>query len=230
MNVEALKKQAAVEAVNEIKDEKVIGLGTGSTTRYAVEEIGLRLKDGRLRDIVGVATSENTRELAERVGIPLMNINDVEKIDLTIDGADEVDDNLQLVKGRGGALFREKMTELLTTKFIVIVDQTKRVSKLGEKCPIPVEVVRFGYLSTQRRLSQFGTPVLRSDPHDSGKPYVTDNGNYILDLAVSGGIEDPAKMDRDLKTVTGVVDHGIFINMATKVIIAAEAGIQVMTK
>lgn len=101
----------------------------------------------------------------------MTNINDVERIDLTIDGADEVDDNLQLVKGRGGALFREKMTELLTTKFIVIVDQTKRVSKLGEKCPIPVEVVRFGYLSTQRRLNQFGTPVLRSDPHDSEKPY-----------------------------------------------------------
>lgn len=98
-----------------------------------------------------------------------MDINDVEKIDLTIDGADEVDDNLQLVKGRGGALFREKMTELLTTKFIVIVDQTKRVSKLGEKCPIPVEVVRFGYLTTQRRLSQFGTPILRPDSHDPSK-------------------------------------------------------------
>ena len=230
MSMNELKKQSAVEAVKQIKSGDVVGLGTGSTAYFAVEEVGRLLKEGLLHDIVGVATSIETDTHARALNIPMVSIDEVESIDIAIDGADEVDPELQLIKGKGAALLREKSTEILTSRFVVIVDESKIVKKLGTKDALPVEIVPFGWKQTQKRLLKFGEPVLRPSKEDPSKPLVTDNGNYIIDLRFPNGIDHPEVVDRDIKQITGVVDHGLFINMATTVIVAAKDGIKVMTK
>ncbi|KAK8814954.1 ribose-5-phosphate isomerase [Blastocystis sp. ATCC 50177/Nand II] len=230
MSMNELKKQSAVEAVKQIKSGDVVGLGTGSTAYFAVEEVGRLLKEGLLHDIVGVATSIETDTHARALNIPMVSIDEVESIDIAIDGADEVDPDLQLIKGKGAALLREKSTEILTSRFVVIVDESKIVKKLGTKDALPVEIVPFGWKQTQKRLEKYGVPVLRPSKEDPSKPLVTDNGNFIIDLRFPNGIDHPAEMDRAIKQITGVVDHGLFINMATTVIVAAKDGIKVMTK
>ena len=230
MSMNELKKQSAVEAVKQIKSGDVVGLGTGSTAYFAVEEVGRLLKEGLLHDIVGVATSIETDTHARALNIPMVSIDEVESIDIAIDGADEVDPELQLIKGKGAALLREKSTEILTSRFVVIVDESKIVKKLGTKDALPVEIVPFGWKQTQKRLLKFGEPVLRPSKEDPSKPLVTDNGNYIIDLRFPNGIDHPEVVDREIKQITGVVDHGLFINMATTVIVAAKDGIKVMTK
>ncbi|KAK8831051.1 hypothetical protein WA577_003223 [Blastocystis sp. JDR] len=230
MSMNELKKQSAVEAVKQIKSGDVVGLGTGSTAYFAVEEVGRLLKEGLLHDIVGVATSIETDTHARALNIPMVSIDEVESIDIAIDGADEVDPDLQLIKGKGAALLREKSTEILTSHFVVIVDESKIVKKLGTKDALPVEIVPFGWKQTQKRLEKYGVPVLRPSKEDPSKPLVTDNGNFIIDLRFPNGIDHPAEMDRAIKQITGVVDHGLFINMATTVIVAAKDGIKVMTK
>ncbi|KAK8830770.1 hypothetical protein WA577_003475 [Blastocystis sp. JDR] len=218
-------------SMNELKKYgDVVGLGTGSTAYFAVEEVGRLLKEGLLHDIVGVATSIETDTHARALNIPMVSIDEVESIDIAIDGADEVDPDLQLIKGKGAALLREKSTEILTSRFVVIVDESKIVKKLGTKDALPVEIVPFGWKQTQKRLEKYGVPVLRPSKEDPSKPLVTDNGNYIIDLRFPNGIDHPAEMDRAIKQITGVVDHGLFINMATTVIVAAKDGIKVMTK
>ena len=157
----------------------------------------------------------------------MVSIDDVESIDIAIDGADEVDPDLQLIKGKGAALLREKSTEILTSRFVVIVDESKIVKKLGTKDALPVEIVPFGWKQTQKRLMKYGDPVLRPSKEDPSKPYklvvfliyslITDNGNYIIDLRFPNGIDHPEEVDREIKGITGVVDHGLFINMATTV-------------
>lgn len=230
-----LKKLAAEKAVEYVESGMVLGLGTGSTAAFAVARIGELMKSGELKDIVGVPTSKRTAEQAASLGIPLSVLDDHPKIDLAIDGADEVDPELNLVKGRGGALLREKMVEAASAKFVVIVDESKLVSGLGGSgLAMPVEVVPFCWKYNALRLQSLfeaeGCDAkLRMD--DSGdKPYVTDNANYIVDLYFKTPIKDSRAAANAILGFEGVVEHGLFLDMATAVIIAGAEGVRVSTK
>ncbi len=200
----------------------IVGLGSGTTARYFVEGLGRRVSEGLM--VTGVPTSRTTADLARFVGIPLTD--DVPNgIDVAVDGADEIDPDLQLVKGRGGALVREKLVAAAARRFIVIADDSKLVSRLGVG-PLPVELLPFLREQTQRRLEAIGASCqLRDGP--SG-PFVTDNGNVIVDLGFSQPLADPREMATRLKQTLGVVDHGIFIDLADACVIASEAGVTVM--
>jgi ribose 5-phosphate isomerase A len=217
----------------------VIGLGTGSTAYFAVERVGQKLKSGELTNIVAIPTSLRTRDQAEKLGIPLTTLDTHSKLDVAIDGADSVDPKLNLVKGGGGAHFREKIVEECADKFIVIVDDSKLCKGLGPSFPVPVEIVPFCHEHTARVIKSLPAlagcePVLRmgsaaNNKVDGDKPAVTDNGNYILDLHFKTAIADPVAAAQQLKTTTGVVEHGFFIGMASAVIIAGKDGISVQT-
>lgn len=231
-----LKKQVGYKAVDDfVKSGQVVGLGTGSTAYFAVERVGEKLKSGELKDIVCIPTSERTKEQAEELGIPLVTLDTHSKLDVAIDGADEVDPDLNLVKGGGGALLREKMVEICSDKFIVIVDESKLCDGLGPGFPVPVEITPFCHEHTLRLVE--GLPscagskaVLRmgsssNNEVDGDEIAVTDNGNYIVDLHFEESIKDAPKMADELKSVCGVVDHGLFCGMTTAVIIAGSDGI-----
>ncbi|KAL5198473.1 hypothetical protein ABZP36_001985 [Zizania latifolia] len=229
-----LKRLAAVRAVEQVQSGMVLGLGTGSTAAFAVAEIGALLSSGKLSNIVGVPTSKRTFEQAQSLGIPLSTLDDHPRIDLAIDGADEVDPDLNLVKGRGGALLREKMVEAASDKFIVVVDETKLVTGLGGSgLAMPVEVVQFCWKYNQVRLQDLFNEEgceakLRLD--ENGKPYVTDNSNYIVDLYFKTPIKDALAAGKEISVLEGVVEHGLFLNMASSVIIAGTDGVSVKTK
>lgn len=213
------KRIAAERAVDYIKDNMVVGLGTGSTAYWAIKKLGQRVKDGL--NISAVATSERSEELAKELGIKLVSFSDVKEIDITIDGADEVDKDFNLIKGGGGALLREKIVAASSKKFIVVVDQSKMVSNLG-RFPLPVEIVKFGHEITIRRLEELGCkPSLRLVDN---KLYVTDNGNYIIDCNF-GVIEDPKDLQNKISLIPGVVDSGLFVNMASRVIVGQQNGV-----
>ncbi len=228
MSIEELKQKAAAKAVERVESGMRLGLGSGSTTSYAVHLIGQMWQRGELTDIVGVPTSSRTEKIAHQYNLPLGTLGEYGKLDLAIDGADEVDPQFNLIKGLGGALLREKMVELCAVYFIVIVDETKPVSKLGTKDPVPVEVTQFGWQHQANWLTaEVGcTPVLRER---DGQIFVTDNGNYILDCRFENGINDPAALNAQLHGRTGVVEHGMFLGMADEVIVAGSNGIRVMT-
>jgi ribose 5-phosphate isomerase A len=213
-NIKDLEKQvAAREAVKFIKDKDIVGLGTGSTAYFAILEIGEMVKNGL--QVKGVPTSENTASLATSLGIPLLNMNEVEQIDITIDGADEFDASLQLIKGGGGALFREKIVASLTKKEIIIADAAKKVEKLG-KFKVPVEVVPLALNYVLRALARLdGTGVVRLH---NGSPFITDNHNYIVD-ADFGLIGDPERLSENLNQIDGILAHGLFVNLASLVIV-----------
>lgn len=218
------KKIAAEAAVDYIKDGMIIGLGSGSTVNYMIRKLGERVKEGL--NVQGIPSSKKTEKLANEVGVPLIDFSSVEHIDLGIDGADEVDGNLNLLKGGGGSLVREKIVARSTEKFIVIADQSKAVKSLGE-FPLPVEVVQFGWEITAKSIADFGTePVIRIR---DGKPFVSDNGNYILDCKF-GNISKPNELHEKLKLLTGVIETGLFMNMADIVIIGRDDSIEVLTK
>ena len=220
-----LKRQTAEKAVEAVESGMALGLGTGSTSKHAVDFIGKRIQEGSLKDIVGVPTSERTAEHARELGIPLSTLDDNPVLDLAIDGADEVDPNLNLVKGRGGALLREKMVETAAKRFIVIVDETKLVDGLGLSGAMPVEVVQFCWKFSAQRLEQFGCEVkLRME---GDEPFVTDNSNYILDCYFAEPIPDPYEAAKTISSFSGVVEHGLFLDMADQVIIARQNGIEV---
>ena len=211
------KLSAAREAVKFVEKNQIIGLGTGSTAKYAVEEIG-KLVAGGLK-IKCVATSNKTAELAESLNIKLISIDDIETIDLTIDGADEFDENLNLIKGGGGALFREKMVARLSRKLIIIADSTKKVEKLGA-FKIPVEVVPIAVNFAKKQIEKIGrTSQIREK---NNKIFTTDAGNYILD-ADFGLIEDVNKISEELNSIEGVVCHGLFIGLAQTVIMGKDS-------
>lgn len=220
MGVDAQKQVAAERGASLVRDGMTVGLGSGSTSEIAVEILGRRFREG-LR-FVGVPTSSRTAEIAQSFGIPLRRLDERSALDLYIDGADEVDPNLNLVKGRGGALMREKLVASASRQFVVIIDESKRVTRLGERAPIPVEVVPFGWPTTRHRLELLGlTCELRGD----GEPYTTLNGNYILDCHASGPIDlADAEVARSIKLQTGVVDHGLFLGMAHSVIVGTASG------
>ncbi|KAL3843969.1 hypothetical protein ACJIZ3_001372 [Penstemon smallii] len=229
-----LKKLAADKAIEYVKSGMVLGLGTGSTAAFVVDKLGALLKSGALTDIVGVPTSKRTQEQAAALGIPLATLATHPHLDLAIDGADEVDPNLDLVKGRGGALLREKMVEAASDKFVVVVDDSKLVSGLGGSgLAMPVEVVQFCWEYNLVRLRDLfkeeGCDAkLRLD--GNGKPYVTDNSNYIVDLYFKTPIKDSGAAGAEIAALEGVVDHGLFLDMATAVIIAGGTGVSVKTK
>lgn len=230
--VEELKKATGYKAVDDyVTSGMVVGLGTGSTAYFAVERLGQKLASGELKDIVAIPTSERTREQAESLKIPLVTLDTHPKLDVAIDGADEVDPALNLVKGRGGALLREKMVEVQAAKFIVIVDESKLVDGLGVSGAMPVEVTPFCYNFNLDRLVNLDsvkgcTAKLRMD---GDKPYVTDNDNYIVDLYFTEPIKDAVQAAKDFESLVGVVEHGLFLGMSTAVIIAGKDGVYVKT-
>ncbi|CAI0432625.1 unnamed protein product [Linum tenue] len=229
-----LKKLAADKAVDYVKSGMVLGLGTGSTAAFVVSKLGELLKSGELKDIVGIPTSKRTEEQARSLGIPLSVLDDHPKLDLAIDGADEVDPDLNLVKGRGGALLREKMVEAASDKFVVVADETKLVDGLGgSKLAMPVEVVQFCWKYNLVRLKElFNEEGVEAKLrlNDDGKPYVTDNSNYIVDLYFQTPIRDGYAAGKEILSFEGVVEHGLFLDMATAVIIAGTSGVEVKTK
>ncbi len=224
-DLEALKKEAAVRAAALVTSGMRVGLGTGSTAKYAIEEIGRRVSAGELTGVVGVATSEASDVLARQVGITVEAL-DPRPLDLAIDGADEIDPGLNLIKGLGGALLREKLTEVQAKRFVVIADHTKRVGRLGEKAPLPIEIARFGFLSTIERLRGLGLGGRLRQP--GAQPYVTDNGNYIFDAQLPD-TTDPASLERRLKGTLGVIETGFFLGMAERAFVAGEDGVVELT-
>ena len=209
-----LKRKAAEKAVEFIDDGMTLGLGTGSTTFFAIEAIGSLVKKGY--DLRGVPTSVASEEQARKCGIPLVSLDDVDRIDLTIDGADEVDRELNLIKGMGGALLREKIVAYASKQEIIIVDEGKVVERLGTRSPLPIEVARFGHALTARNIASLGcVPELKGGE----KPFVTDNGNYVYNCRFPK-IESPHSLDRKLKNIPGVVETGLFLGLATKAVVA----------
>lgn len=222
-SVVQLKEAAAEAAAQRLEDGMIVGLGSGSTAALAVAAIGKRVKGG-LR-ITGIPTSEKTEEQAKSLGIALATFKDYAKLDVAIDGADEVElGTLNLIKGGGGNQLREKIVASASSRFIVIVDESKLVERLGSKAKVPVEVAQFGWQSTQRKLTEMNLkPGLRMAK--DGKPYITDGGNYILDCAV-GPIPSPEELQSQLDAVVGVVEHGLFLGMTSEVIIGSADGVK----
>ena len=223
-NFVRLKQQAGEQAARLVKPGMVVGLGHGSTAAFAVRRIAGLLREGRLRDVFGVPCSRRVEEEARLLGIPLTTLDEHPVVDLTIDGADEVDPDLNLIKGAGGALLREKIVAQASRREIIVVDESKRSPALGTHWPVPVEVVPFGWRAQVAYLETMGAqPVLRLD--DEGAPYETDQGNLILDAHL-GPIAAPAQLAAQLDGRAGIVAHGLFLGMATDVIVAGEGGIQ----
>jgi ribose 5-phosphate isomerase A len=220
-----LKKAAAYRAIEYVKDGMVVGLGTGSTAYFVVEGLGARVKEG-LR-IIGIPTSERTATQARSLGIPLATFAEHQTIDVTIDGADEVErGSLNLIKGLGGALLREKIVAAASRRLVIVVDQEKLVDRLGDHTPVPVEVTQFGWQTTASKLQALGAePVLRHAHEDH--PFITDGGNYTLDCRFSR-IDDAKRLEADINAIVGVVDCGLFIGRASAVIVAAGDGTHVM--
>ncbi len=221
---EALKRRAGERAAARVSSGMVVGLGTGSTAVFATRAIGERLASGELRDVSGVPTSRATAEAARRVGVPLLSDEIPRAVDLTIDGADEVDPALDLIKGGGGALFREKIVAQASRRLVIVVDDSKLSPALGTRHALPVEVARFGWKSQERFLASIGgKPSLRLA--GDGRAYETDQGNWILDCAF-GPIADAPALARQLADRAGIVAHGLFCAIATEVIVAGSDGIR----
>ena len=219
-----LKEQAACRAVEFVQSGMIVGLGHGSTALYAVRRIAELIRSGILQNIRGVPCSRKVFEDARKLGIPLTTLNRSPVIDLTIDGADEVDEHLNLIKGGGGALLREKIVAQASLCEIIIVDESKMSSVLGTKCAVPIEVVPFGWKTHIFSLEKNGAEV-KPRKNSDGKLFKTDQGNIILD-ANFGPISDPTELAADLRARAGVIEHGLFIGIATDVIVAGKAGLR----
>lgn len=221
-DLEDLKRMAAEAAIQHVRDGQVVGLGTGSTARYVVLALGEKVKAGLT--IKGVATSRDTAELARQSGIPLLETEDSWAIDVDIDGADQVDPQLNLIKGGGGALLKEKIVAAAARQVIIVVDYTKLVPALGNSFPLPVEVIPFGWGSTARQIEELGMkPVLREQ---NGQIFRTEAGHYILDLH-GWRIEDPADLEIRLNLIPGVVETGLFIGRTDLLVVGTPRGVEV---
>jgi ribose 5-phosphate isomerase A len=226
--VQDLKRAAGVRAAEFATSGMVLGLGSGSTAYYATQRIAQRLQEGSLQNIVGIPTSESTARHAREWGIPLGTLEEYPQVDLTIDGADEVDPHLDVIKGLGGCLLREKIVAHATRKEIIVVDESKLVERLGTRAPVPVEVIRFGWRNTEKSLAETGArTTLRLS---NGVPFITDEGNYILDCHYESGIEDPAALASTLNSIPGVVENGLFLNMVKVVIVASVGGVRILER
>ena len=223
---EAGKRAAAVRALAYVEDGMTVGLGSGSTAELFLAALADRVRDGLA--IRGVPTSERVAGLARAAGIPLVGPEDVPPIALTVDGADEVDPSLNMIKGRGGALVREKLVATASDALIVVVDEGKLVGALGERQAVPVVVVRFGWRQTAARLERLGCePVLRVT--EGGAPFVTDDNNYVLDCRF-GSIAQPARLAEEIKGLLGVVEHGLFIGIASRVVVGAAGAARILDR
>ena len=222
---EELKRQAALAALEEIRNGMVVGLGTGSTAAHFIRELSIRVRQGL--KVIAIPTSEVSRQMAEDGGIPLTTLAAHPHIDVTVDGADEVSPELDLTKGLGGALVREKVVAHASESVVIIVDEGKLVPKLGSRTVIPVEVVPFAVDFVIQRLSSWGgLPTVRQK---EGKIFISDNGNYVLDWKMQP-IDQPALLEKQIKNVTGVVDSGLFCNVARLVIVAGENGVRTLQR
>jgi len=217
------KELAGRAAAKLVQDGNIVGLGTGSTAYFAILALGERVKAGL--KIIGIPTSNASAELARGVGIPLSTLDQHTEIDIDIDGADEIDPNLNLIKGGGGALLREKVIAAASKKFVVIADFAKLVPKLG-KFPLPVEVISFARAVVEKKIAGLASVTWRTRP--DGTPYITDNGNPILDCSF-GKIEDPVSLARTLSDIPGVVEHGLFIRLASIALIGKENSVEEIT-
>ncbi len=210
MNIESLKKQAALQALEHVQSGMTIGLGSGSTATYFIQALGEKLKTGELKTIVAVPSSKQSEILAKKLAIPLVELT-ADGVDVCIDGMDEVDPELNAIKGLGGAQTREKIVAGSSKLFILIGDETKIVKQLGEKAPIPVEVIPFGYKATVAKLATLGT---RPEQRMKGdEPFITDNGNYIFHCFVTPPI-DAKKLATEISQIPGVLEHGLFLGLA----------------
>jgi ribose 5-phosphate isomerase A len=229
--MDQLKREAAARALEEVRDGMRLGLGTGSTAKHFVELLGMRVRDGL--KVVGVPTSETTRRDAERWGVPLTTLDDIDRLDLTVDGADEIDPALNLIKGAGGALLREKIVAAASDRMIVIADDSKWVNVLG-RFPLPVEVNPFGLAATRRAIAGAcaecgvsGQMVLRKA--GDGHVFVTDGGHWIIDAHL-GQIADVSRLADRLSAIPGVMEHGLFIGLAGMAVLASAQGIRVVER
>jgi ribose 5-phosphate isomerase A len=221
MSNEAEKESAGRASVSFVRDGDIVGLGTGSTAAYAVRSLAERVGAGL--KIRGIPTSVHTQQLAASLGIPLATLDEFQEIDVTIDGADEVDPQLRMIKGGGGAFLREKIIASASRKLVIIADSTKLVSVLG-KAPVPVEVIPFAQALVAKELAALGAVVnIRLDR--SGKPCITDEGHHILDCQF-GRIDDPVTLTRTLDDMPGIVEHGLFLDMADVVLVGKNGGVQ----
>ena len=228
MNTETQKKIAAEKAAEAVRSGMIVGLGTGSTVYYALLKLGAMVREGL--DIIGIPTSEGTEKIAFAQKIPLTTLATHPTIDLTIDGADEVDAHLNLIKGGGAALVREKIIANASKEILIVVDESKVSRVLGTIFSLPVEIVRFGWEATQTEVNRIcGKSTLRQSPsQDRGiSPLITDNGNYILDCHFDG-IPAPQAVEMQINNIPGVVENGIFVNRADKIIIGTPSGIRYM--
>jgi ribose 5-phosphate isomerase A len=225
---EALKRAAAERAAEWIRDGMTVGLGTGSTVRHLLDVIAERRAAGAWGDIVGVPTSEDTAARARSLGIPLATLAERPRMDVTIDGADEVDPRLRLIKGLGGALLREKVVAAVSATLVIVADETKVVERLGTRSPLPVEVDVFGADVQPAFLRSLGAePTLRRTA--AGAPLVTDGGHWIYDCRFPGGIGDPEALEVRLNNRPGIVENGLFLGMATAAVVAGASGVRVLT-
>lgn len=220
-NVQRLAR-LGIEAAARVEEGMLVGLGTGSTAQAMIRALGERVKDGL--QVTGVATSKYSADQASALGIPLKALSDIDRLDLCIDGADEIDPALNLVKGRGGALLYEKLVARRADNYLIIATDDKLVETLGSRTPLPVEVVPTGWTHTAESIMALHLrPTIRA--RDDGSPYITDGGHYILDCAWPGNADvDPGSLATALKAMTGVVDHGLFIQMADLALTIDEAG------
>ncbi|MFC5325977.1 ribose-5-phosphate isomerase RpiA [Bradyrhizobium oligotrophicum] len=231
MDMDALKRQAAARALEEVESGMRLGLGTGSTAKHFVDLLGEKVRAGV--KIVGVPTSEATRAQAEACGVPLTTLDEIDRLDITIDGADEINPALDLIKGGGGALLREKIVASASARMIVIADDSKWVERLG-RFPLPIEVIPFGLAATQRAMGEAfakagvsGQMLLRKSA--DGHVFVTDGGHWIIDVRL-GEIEDPPRLAGLLSAIPGVVEHGLFIGLGSTAILAGAQGIRVIQR
>lgn len=224
MSDDELKRNAAHAALDLLPEGGVLGLGTGSTTRWFIEAVGDLARGGR--QFLAVPTSRASRALAEQVGIPLLDDAGPWEIELCVDGADEVSAALDLIKGGGGAHAREKIVNHAARRNVIIVDESKLSTRLGEKRKVPVEVLPFGAKTTEAALAKLGTPALRQQ---DGTPFQTDSGNLIYDLGVPP-LDDPEQLDRLLHALPGVVETGLFLGRADVVIVASASGIRTLKR
>ena len=226
--IEDAKRRAGLEAIKHVKNGHIIGLGSGSTAAYAIQEIG-RLIRKKKWQVLGVPTSYQAFLLAVDCGIQATTLEEHPKMDITIDGADQIDPDLNMIKGMGGALAREKIVASVSEREVIVADETKLVKKLGTNHPVPVEVLPSATIVAMSRIREFGgKPVLRAGTGKVG-PVVTDNGNFILDVSMKR-IDDPRKLDLDLKHIPGVVETGLFIDLADVVYVGTRDSVKRLDK
>ncbi len=216
--VKLMKQEVGRAAAAQVKSGTVVGLGTGSTTAFAIQFIGERIASGELKDIKGIPTSFQASVLAKQHGIPLATLDDVDHIDIAIDGADEVDPQMNLIKGGGAAHTREKVIDGLAERFIVVVDSSKLSNKIGTIFALPVEAIPMAIAPVTRALEKLGGKVEMRMGIKKDGPVITDQGNMVLDVTFNG-IDNPAEMEKDINNIPGVLDNGLFIGLATEVLI-----------